>query len=55
MNALRSIGDRLLGAFLPSLTADACIPEVNQICYCYNHRVYRYNCQGTCYNTNNYC
>ncbi|WP_117210542.1 hypothetical protein [Allorhizocola rhizosphaerae] len=61
---MRGAGDRLLGMFLPSATAGACIPEHGQpcsSCTCINDggiiRCYRnkFNCYGRCVRSTSCC
>ena len=43
MNLFSTIGNRLLGLFLPEVKAGACIPEVGQVC-----KTLHFRCNGTC-------
>ncbi len=46
--SLAHVGDRLLGLFLPTAEAGACVPENGHQCKCINHNKYVYNCFGQC-------
>jgi len=43
VNLFKSIGDRLLGFFLPDIKAGACVPEHGEVC-----AVLRIDCHGQC-------
>jgi hypothetical protein len=61
---MRGAGDRLLGMFLPSATAGACVPEVGDPCtsctclvvsgrvVCYRNR---HSCTGPCVRSSSCC
>jgi hypothetical protein len=48
-HAVLRAGERLLGLFLPSVEAGACIPEHGQCCRCHH----RFDCVGNCIRNNN--
>jgi hypothetical protein len=62
MHRINAVGDRLLGLFVPSVTAsaDPCGREYYQFCYCSGTRYYRRHCCsnggcGSCRYAGNQC